>query len=99
MEPYGSLEVDHINGDTLDNRKTNLRLATHKQNSCNRRTQKNNKAGARGVCWAKEQRKWKSFIRNNGKRMHLGYFDNLEDAKMAYYTAAKRYHKEFYSIR
>ena len=75
--------VDHINHNTLDNRKSNLRLVTNKQNqenviSC----QSNNKtSGIRGVSWNKALGKWKVKIGHNGKHIHGGYFTNIQDAE------------------
>ncbi len=74
--------IDHINGDISDNRIENLRPATSQQNNFNRRAAKINKLGTKGVCI--ERGKFKANIKFNGKSMHLGYFDNLEDASLAY---------------
>ena len=90
------LVVDHINTDSLDNRKANLRLATHSQNSCNSRRDKSNTLSRyRGVSFSKRKQKWFAAIRANGKKIWLGYFDNEIDAARAYDNAAKRYHGEF----
>ena len=55
--------VDHINHDTLDNRLSNLRLATQKQNMYNQRTPKNNTSGYKGVVWHSQAQKWRPMIR------------------------------------
>jgi hypothetical protein len=93
--PPGLL-VDHINTDSLDNRRANLRLATHSQNSCNSRRDKSNTYSRfRGVSFSKRKGKWFAAIRVNGKKCWLGYFANEEDAAKAYDNAARMYHKEF----
>jgi len=93
--PPGLL-VDHINTDSLDNRRANLRLATHSQNSCNSRRDKSNTYSRfRGVSFSKRKGKWFAAIRANGKKTWLGYFDNEEAAAKAYDRAARMYHKEF----
>ncbi len=90
------LFVDHRNGHSLDNRKSNLRPATPSQNSCNSRRDKSNTYSQyRGVSFSKRKQKWFAAIRANGKKLWLGYFTNETDAAHAYDTAAKQYHGEF----
>lgn len=74
------MEVDHINNNKLDNRKNNLRICTKTQNIWNRRRLKNNTSGTTGVSFSKKMNKWMSYIRENNKRVHLGYYKNKEDA-------------------
>lgn len=84
-----AIEVDHINGDSLDNQKSNLRTCTHQQNMANKRMQKNNKSGIKGVAWDKNRNKWKATISFNDKTINLGrYNDKLEAAKV-YQNKAK----------
>ncbi len=85
--------VDHINMNCLDNRRCNLRLCTYSQNAKNRRKQINNKSGIKGVHL--HQNKWLAQIKNNGKKIYLGIFDEKLDAHNAYVEACKKYHKEF----
>lgn len=89
--------VDHINGNTLDCRKQNLRIASHAQNSMNRKVSVNNTSGITGVTWKKDKEKWKAYITVKGKQIHLGYFkkEELEKAILARKTAEKEYFKEF----
>jgi len=87
--------VDHISGDTLDNRKCNLRICTNAENSRNSKIPKSNKSGYKGVLWIKEKRKWVSRIMYNRKNINLGYFNTPEEAYAAYCKAAKELHGEF----
>lgn len=90
--------VDHINGNTLDNRKSNLRICTISENLRNLKLRKTNKSGYKGVNYHKHQKKWASRICINRKRIHLGYFTNEVDAAKAYDEASKKYHGEFGSL-
>jgi len=94
MEPCG-MEVDHVNGDGLDNRRVNLRRSTHAQNLRNTVKRADNTSGLKGVCFHKQCRKWKAQIRLNGKNRHLGLFATSEAAHQAYCTAAAELHGEF----
>lgn len=87
--------VDHINGNSLDNRRENLRLATNSQNSCNKGAQANNACGVKGVDWHPISNKWRAAITTNGKKIHLGTFVDINDAAHAYNNAALLYHGEF----
>lgn len=75
------LEIDHINGDSLDNRKINLRIVTHAENIRNqRKLPKNNTSGHMGVYWSPRNKNWIARIKTNNKTIHLGCFQNIEDA-------------------
>ena len=78
-----TLVIDHINGDTSDNRKSNLRLASRSQNSFNAAKRKNNTSGIMGVSWKADKNKWKAYITPKGKQIHLGYYDSFNDAVIA----------------
>lgn len=91
--------VDHINGDTLDNRRSNLRLATVAQNNLNCTRRKDNTSGYKGVKKDKRSLKWSARIWANGKRLHLGTFNTPEEAYQAYCDASKLYHGEFGRIQ
>jgi hypothetical protein len=83
-------EVDHEDTDKLNNKWTNLRKATHSQNSANRVRQPNNTSGFKGVSWSASADKWRAYIVIEKKQIHLGNFDDINDAKNAYKTAAKQ---------
>lgn len=85
---------DHINGNGLDNRKSNLRLVTKSQNMMNRGLQKNSISGYVGVSKHK-QGKWRAYIKVNRKQIHIGMFTDKKEAAKAYNEAAKHYHGEF----
>jgi hypothetical protein len=92
--PKGLL-VDHRNLDGLDNRRSNLRIATYSENNCNRLKKKNTSSRFVGVCWEKTKSRWVTHIRHNGKIIYLGLFKSEIDAANAYDQAARMYHKEF----
>lgn len=73
--------IDHINGDTLDNRRANLRFATAEQNCRNfGPARRNNTSGTIGVGWHKGRGKWQASIKLWGKLVYLGIFDDFEEA-------------------
>lgn len=85
--------IDHINRNTLDNRKENLRICTQSQNSKNQSKPKNSKCEFMGVSF--ERGKYCARIGYNKKKIHLGSFDNLEDAIISRLKAEKEYFSEF----
>lgn len=87
--------VDHINGDTLDNRRQNLRIATPQQNGQNRRLSSLSCSGLKGVGWHKRRCRYHARIQLQGIRYHLGFFDDPEEAALAYDFAARRLFGEF----
>lgn len=87
------LLIDHRDGDGLNNQCDNLRIATHQQNAANRRVCKNNKLGIKGVSFHKG--KFRATIMNEGRCIHLGYFDTPENASRRYLEAATEIHGEF----
>jgi hypothetical protein len=81
-------QVDHIDGNGLNNRRSNLRTAIHQENLCNQKLRSNNTSGYKGVTWHKQVKKWLARIMVDGKRICLGLFDNIKDAASAYNQAA-----------
>ena len=84
----GAPGVDHINGDGLDNRRSNLRHATLSQNQANRRSRADSMSGYKGVSWHKQRRRWYARICVNGQTRGLGLYESAEDAALAYDAAA-----------
>ena len=87
--------VDHISGDTLDNRRSNLRLATRSENSHNAKLSKSNTSGIKGVSWSKHAGKWKGQIMAGRKYVLVGYFDTLDAAAAAMDFARDFLHGDF----
>lgn len=88
-------QIDHINGDQMDNRFENLREATNQQNSFNRGARITSKSGIRGVSWSKAAKKWMAMGCINGKSKYLGIYESLDDARKAYHDFSIREHGEF----
>jgi hypothetical protein len=86
---------DHINGNKLDNRKSNLRICTRSENMKNSKIQSNNTSGFKGVNLKKSTGKWGAQIMSNGRVIHLGYHNDKIMAAKIYNEAALKYHKEF----
>ena len=91
-------QIDHINGNRLDNKFANLRLATCSQNLCNKGRQGNNTSGQKGVSWYKTRGQWIAVCYAQGKRNFLGYFTTIEAASKAYIDFATEQHGEFYHV-
>jgi hypothetical protein len=91
----GILEVDHINGNGLDNRFKNLRLGTHSKNGRNQKKPITNTSGFKGVSWHKQHKKWMAYIRINNKLINLGSYNSKFYAALVYARAAKKYFGEW----
>ena len=89
------IEVDHIDHNLANNRKNNLRVCSHQKNMMNKVKYKNNTSGVSGVSWKKDLGKWCVRIQKNNKRIHIGYYDDLENAKKARIEAEKQYFENY----
>ena len=84
-------QLDHINRNRSDNRISNLREVTNKQNGQNASKRSDNTSGHPGAYWDKRRSKWVAQIAHNQKQIHLGYFTNIEEAVAARKAAEKLY--------
>jgi hypothetical protein len=87
--------VDHIDGNKLDNRKSNLRKCTKAQNAVNSKIRSTNTSGYRGLWWRDSRKRWVARIMVDGKHLWLGSFKKKTDAAKAYNDAAVKYFGEF----
>ena len=87
-------EVDHINGDPLDNRRENLRFATRAQQMRNRQS-RCGQSVYKGVSWHEKAKRWRATITIDRKQKHLGYYEKQEDAATAYNKCAVEVWGEF----
>lgn len=87
--------IDHIDGDSTNNRIENLRPATQSQNAGNSCLSKNNTSGYKGVTYRKDTRKWQAAVMINRKHISLGSYLTKEDAYEAYIAGSKKYFGEF----
>lgn len=90
-----SFDIDHISGNKLDNRKSNLRVCTHQENLFNQRIRSTNKTGFAGVAWHDGAKKYEAYVHCAGKKHYLGLFHNAEDAAIARDSKARELYGEF----
>ena len=90
-----NIDIDHEDGNGLNNKINNLRLATRSENGRNRGLNKNNTSGVTGVYWNKARNKWMALIKVNGEQKYLGLYINKEDAIQARKEAEKKYFGKF----
>lgn len=88
MQYEGKNDIDHINHNKLDNRKSNLRIATRSQNNMNRLKTK-------GYYYDKENEKWRAYIEKDGRRIYLGRFETEEEALKSRKEAERKIFKDF----
>jgi hypothetical protein len=98
-KPPTGMQIDHINGDPLDNRRENLRICTNTDNQRNRPIHKDNISGFKGVRPRRgNNNKYEAYIFHNGKQIYLGKYEDINLAAQAYDNAAKFYHGGFASL-
>lgn len=95
LNPPKGFVVDHINGDMLDNRRANLRLATNAENARNVAMRASNTSGFKGVTWHKNSQTWRAQIKIDKKHVSLGAFNDPLEAHKAYCLAAAEIHGQF----
>lgn len=98
MKQPTNKQIDHIDGNRLNNQKSNLRLATNAQNQMNRKKGSGCYSIYKGVCFMKHwklKKPWCAYIKFNGKRKHLGCFKTQKEAALAYNQAASSLFKEY----
>ena len=91
--------IDHVNGNPLDNRRENLRLATYSQNMANSKLRSDNTTGFKGVSWSKQKGKFRAYIWFEKKLYHVGFFNTAEEASEARQIKAIELHKEFARLK
>ena len=84
-------QIDHINGNRLDNRIQNLRVATDAENRKNQCVRSDNRTGIAGVWWDQTRQKYQAYINHDGRRIHLGRYESLDDAAAARKEAERQY--------
>ncbi len=83
LKSFNGMEIDHIDGNGLNNNISNLRLVSSLENNRNKSLLITNRSGVTGVRYDHKKNKWCASIWNNGKNRHLGVFDNIFDAVCA----------------
>lgn len=94
MNPPKGMIVDHINGNTLDNRRKNLRIITRQQNTWNQKIRITNTSGYRGVSWDKKNKKWKAFV----AKTYYGLYENKWAAALIHNIWAKERYGKFVKL-
>lgn len=92
-------EIDHKDGNGLNNQRSNLRICSHSENQHNRNKYKCNTSGYKGVSWHKGKSKWSAQIRMSGVLIHLGDYTSKLKAYKAYCEACRKYHGKFSNIK
>ena len=88
--------IDHIDGNRLNNKISNLREATYAENAYNSKIRSNNKSGVRCVSWDKARQSWEVRIKIDGKLKHFGNYKDLDEAAKVSEKARKEHHTIFF---
>lgn len=99
MGDIGNMQVDHIDGNGLNNRRENLRMVTHAENLQNQPASHRNTSGFKGVSWNKFAKKWVANIGVDGKSYYLGSYDSPHVAHAAYCDASSILHGQFGRVK
>lgn len=91
--PEFGFEIDHIDGNGLNNMRGNLRFVTHRQNMLNKKMYSNNTSGVTGVSWHEASKKWRAYARLDKNLIHLGLFDKKREASIAYKDFISKHYK------
>ncbi|CAH2910535.1 MAG: hypothetical protein CPSOU_1803 [uncultured Paraburkholderia sp.] len=95
MESSDKREVDHIDGNRLNNCRSNLRICSHSENGRNKRPYRTSKSPFKGISKESGKSKWTAQIMVDGRQKRIGYFETPEEAHAAYRRAAAELHGEF----
>lgn len=93
--PRKGMEIDHVNGNRADNRWENLREVSKAQNMWNAKRPVANVSGVKGVSWVASRQQWLARITVNGRKVHLGQFDDKDQAIAARKAGEAKYHGEY----
>jgi hypothetical protein len=88
-------QIDHVDGNGLNNQRSNLRVATQSENGGNRGRNRNNKSGYKGVCWDATRQKWLAALKHRGRQVLHKRFDDPKEAARAYNDAALKHFGAF----
>lgn len=94
---FPNSHIDHVNRNSFDNRKRNLRLCSCGQNRVNSKLNKNNHSGHRNIYWTQQTGRWRAVLNSNRQKIHLGYFLNFSDAVQAVERKSKEIHGDFFN--
>jgi hypothetical protein len=94
---YFPENIDHIDGNPLNNKIENLRECTLQQNVWNSCIRMDNTSGIKGISWNKQKNKWEVYINKDCKRYRLGYFVNIEEAKQTLEIFREKMHVDFFN--
>lgn len=96
LQPPKGAKTDHQDGDTLNNRRYNLRVATSPQNAWNQGKNRCNTSGFKGVSWCSRRNRWLAQIKHKGDRRYIGLFRTKEEAHAAFVAIAKELRGDFF---